>query len=288
MAAPAHAEECRPTRYASLDITLDSAGRPTVPMRIGGKPVTMLVDTAGVYTSLTEVTVTTLALPRSNMKSEERIQAFGGTRLTEYTRAHDVELGKMKSDTLEFLIDPGDSGEYGGIIAPNWLRRYDIDLDFGNAKMNVLSKDHCPSVVYWTEDGYSRVPFTLNPAGQIVVQVELDGHSLDALVDTGAFGSVMSLETAERLFGFDDASPDLKLLDPEDKEKSWRRYPFKAMALEGLAISHPDILLVPNDVSKIMYDSGPKLIIGMGLLRRLHVYIAYQERALYVTPATAN
>jgi hypothetical protein len=37
-----------------------------------------------------------------------------------------------------------------------------------------------------------------------------------------------------------------------------------------------------------MNRSDSDIIVGMNVIRRLHLYIAYGEKTLYVTPATAH
>jgi hypothetical protein len=49
-------------------------------------------------------------------------------------------------------------------------------------------------------------------------------------------------------------------------------------------------MLVPDKVSGTARfgHSDPTIILGMGILRQLHLYIAYREKNLYVTPASAH
>jgi hypothetical protein len=110
-------------------------------------------------------------------------------------------------------------------------------------------------------------------------------------IDTGSSDSEMSLETAERLFDFDEKSPLLKTLSEDAHSRSYR-YPFKNITLQGVTVRNPDLILVPDDESRVM-DSGwdyhpPKLILGMNILRQLHMYIAYKEKMIYVTSADAH
>jgi hypothetical protein len=56
-------------------------------------------------------------------------------------------------------------------------------------------------------------------------------------------------------------------------------------------VINPDIVLVSEEKAKIFaqpFSDLPKLVIGMATLRRLHLYIAYFERKLYVTQAGAH
>jgi hypothetical protein len=43
-----------------------------------------------------------------------------------------------------------------------------------------------------------------------------------------------------------------------------------------------------DDDTRILghHSKDLQMIIGMGVLRRLHLYISYKEKVIYVTPAT--
>ncbi len=168
------------------------------------------------------------------------------------------------------------------------MRNYDADFDFANATFNLFSRDHCEGrVVYWTHDPYGVVEITLNDYGQITVPVMLDGKEIRAIIDTGAYHSAASLETIESEFGIDEKNPDLRFA-PDSKASHPRyRYPFKTLSFQSVTINNPDLLLVPDDQSK-QSGSAPKIMLGINVLKRLHLYVAYGERKLYVTPAAAH
>jgi hypothetical protein len=50
------------------------------------------------------------------------------------------------------------------------------------------------------------------------------------------------------------------------------------------------ILLSASGAFMLRHWGGAEMtiVLGMNVLRRLHMYIAYGERTLYVTPATAH
>jgi hypothetical protein len=99
----------------------------------------------------------------------------------------------------------------------------------------------------------------------------------------------MSLETAERLFGIDAKSLQALPTPISGTEGLTYRYPFKSVTFSGenesgVTVNNPDILLVPNALS----HAPGVTIIGMGILRQLHLYIAYREHKLYVSQAAVT
>jgi hypothetical protein len=127
----------------------------------------------------------------------------------------------------------------------------------------------------------------------------LDGRELNAILDTGAADTVMNLSVALSDFAIDINAPNVQRIDqiqaanrepgagtPRRAEAVYRRR-FESLAMNDLTVDGPMITLLPD----LMGQSGglPEIIIGMSTLMKLHVYIAYRERKLYVSmhPATA-
>jgi predicted aspartyl protease len=185
----------------------------------------------------------------------------------------------------EFLIMPDHMAPAGidGTLAPDILRAYDDDFDFANATFSLVSKDHCPGkVVYWTDTGYSEVPFYRDRVGHIQTEVEMDGARFRVIFDTGFSRSIMGLDEARNLFHIPADSPLLKPADAPGFPGAFR-YPFRRMTFGGVTLQNPDIILIPERDSRI-----EGAIIGISVLRQMHIYVAQDEGNMYVTPATAH
>src|SRR6185312_13814340 len=125
-------------------------------------------------------------------------------------------------------------------------------------------------------------------------------------LDSGATNTVLNLEVAHDTFGIsggDATTPENGHLNGVDRAKTYT-HRFKSLALEGIAIGNPTLDLIPDLLRNKIHDprdtvSGDTriknpsrkttlddMIVGMDILHRLHVYIAYKEKKLYITPAT--
>src|SRR5208337_3112745 len=106
--------------------------------------------------------------------------------------------------------------------------------------------------------------------------------------DTGAPRSVMSMDVANRLFGL---SPGVKGVEPEgslnkdDPSQTIFRHRFVSLAVDGLEVKNPMISLMPDNLAKATNGDAhlPDVILGLKNLAALHLFIAYQEKEIYLT-----
>jgi predicted aspartyl protease len=283
-------------RIAKLEMSMDASGSVLVPMKLGGKSVQMVVDTGAIFTSVTAETVELLGLQSrkivgtpydyvGSMPQHFVTQLWGGALVDRVVTINDIALGALKAEKREFYVIPAGAmpeGD-GGLLGPDILRAFDLDFDFANATLSLFSQDHCEGhVVYWTNGPVARVPVTVNKYGHMVVPVQLDGKTILAAVDLGADRTTMSWEGTRHLFKLPDSDPRLKKISANEYH-----YDFDSLALEGLTINHPDIQLIPDEVSKTE-GSDFQMLLGRNALRQLHLYVAYKEGYLYITPASAH
>lgn len=279
--AAADAPKCQLVRFVSLPISLDPAGRAVVPLKLDDNDVRMLVDTGAFHSVIAEAAVTRLHLAvRANPGGG--IIGFGGKTENRYVRVNKMWFGKVPLRNIWLYLDPWKQmGEdYDGLVGGDVLQVMELDFDFAGGKLGLFSQEHCPGkVVYWTNDPHAEIPFKLE-GNHITLDVTVDGETMKAIIDTGASRTVMSLDTAKDVF---DGVNDKTLADNDG------RYPFKTLEMGGVAVRNPTIMLIADEHSKAIGGSGaPKIILGMNVLRQLHLFISYKERILYVTPASAH
>ena len=289
-AAPCEAandEPCHVIRVASLDMTPDVSGSVDVPMTIAGRTVSMLIDTGGLDTMLSESVVRNLELPMTTIEGV-RVTMFGGMPITKRAYAHDVDLGGLKASHMYFLVVPDSQLPEGvdGLLGPDILHAYDDEFDFGNAKFSLFLRRHCKAnLAHWTKEDHVEIPFDLTLIGHVNFLVELDGKSLRADLDTGSSRSVLNLEKAEDLFDIKEDDPRLETVETTPTGHVYR-YPFKTLSFGGVTVQDPDLMLFSRHDERL--PGVPPLILGMGILRQLHIFIAYGEQKLYVTAASAR
>lgn len=304
-AAAAEADVCKPLQlYASLPLTTDGeARRLYVPVEIAGKPMRLILDTGAHASFLTDKVVQELGL--DVLPAPVRSYGLTGT-YTEKMATAPMKLGQLSFQRVQFMVTPENfwAGEpdVAGLLGANLLSRYDLSLDLANAKLEILSQDHCPDhVIYWPAEAYSKVPFELNNSGNIVITVKLDGHPLQAILDTGATNSTLTIRKARGLYGLnpgDAETPQSGILNG-DRNLITYNHTFKTLDFDGIAVANPNIVLIPDVISEKLSHTATgsripdrdsavdsPMLLGMNIIRHMHLYIAYKEKMLYFTPAS--
>jgi hypothetical protein len=309
-ASPGLAHPCKPlTLLTRLHFQRDGSGtRITVPVVIDGKSRKMLLDTGAAFSLVSPAAVKALHLP--SRATDWHMYLLSGSYSQYGIRARTFTVGRLNwrhVDFFEMGANQNIGGQFSGTkligaLGDNMLRSFDVDIDYGSNTLSFLSPDHCRGrVIYWKTSAVAAVPMSLNDGGQITVRVVLDGVSLNAIVDTGASRSVLNLSTAESDFNVTPGSPQTPRVGyvPGGNGDSYFVHRFQSLTLNGIKVSNPKLVLV-HDAARRHLDRGPALgslfsrqtardlaplLIGGDILQHFHIYIAYHEHMLYITPA---
>jgi len=305
--AAAHADPCPPLQIlASVPMSYDTAGRPFVPVTLATAHKLMLIDTGGALSEISQHLATELGL--YHRKVRVRQYNMSGQYTDEAADVSPFAIGNLVADHTELMIAP-DNFKYandgaGGIIGPNILRNYDAEFDFGGNTFKLISQEHCAGkVIYWPTATTAAVPMRISrDIGHIFVPVTLDGIALNALIDTGASTTFVPSWVAEDDFHLQLGSADAPAIDllPGATGASVFKHRFHSLSVEGIVVSNPLISIFPDLMHHAMPRKSPygtripetdepqglnEVTLGIDVLKRLHLYIAYKEEMLYATPA---
>ena len=264
----------------------ENGGHLTVPVMVNGTPLNFVVDTGGVFTAISARAAKTL-----NMRSTGFlfVTDVSGARTVPVVVADMFQMGHEQAKNFSLMVATLEPGE-DGILAPDLLRNFDVELDFASMTMKLFRHRHCPDhTVYWT-DAFIVVPFHTSNMTHMRAAVKLDGKDTDAILDTGAPMSVLSLNEANVLFDLDAASPGVQYLSKvggiAGTQVDAYSYAFKSLSLDRVVVSNPHILLTKG--RNFLNADGAALLLGMDVLRYLHLYISYGDNTLYVSDAEAR
>ena len=293
--AAAQAEDKCAPQQAGGTVQMRAAldGSDLIPVRINGVDKLFLFDTGGGLTQIARGTAQelNLTLHRGNV----RVFDLAGNVSSDQTMVDSFSFGQLLQTDVPLPISSPIPFE--GIFAPDRLLDYDVDVDFGADTLSLSSPGHCPGgAPAWP--AMAMVPIALEGT-HIVVPVTLDGQAMDAILDTGASYSTLQVEYAQRLFMFplgDAQTPQSGILNGVASLKTYRHV-FQSLAFGGVTIRNLRLTLIPDAMGRggdpsrtqsALTAAAPKMIIGMDVLRHMHISLAFRDKKMYVTAATGT
>ena len=298
------AEDCGTLRQINTVELVAGPNRALVPVSINGIPKLFLLDTGGDVTQLSGDVADELKLIKQD--SDLKLLDMYGHASSKKVRIDKFTLGRLHGEDVYMAVQPnpdfGKGTRYVGIFGPDMMGRYDVEIDFGTYKMNYFSPDHCPGrVVYWPHAALGIAPMTFRNR-HIRLPVIVDGKELRAEIDTGATNTTMMASAAKRLFDIVPETPGNIPLNARGMAAAFERI-FSTLDFEGVAVKNPHIVIVPDLIGSKDPDNGfrtdsrvkkvdddvnrPDILIGMNILKKLHLYIAFGENKLYISEASS-
>jgi hypothetical protein len=218
-----------------------------------------------------------------------------------FATVKDFAFGDLHRADAAFLEWPDATRPFAGELAQDMLQPYDVDVDFASGALKMYAKGHCPGPSGWTP--LFRVEMR-NKGWHLHIPVTLDGHSYDAIFDTGSRHTIMRLPAARRDFGLTTDAPGMTPYPALNGDSALDGYlhRFANLSFGGMSFAAPEVMIVPDvmnhnaDTSPMALNPAyrhnadlvlPELSLGMDVLKHLHLYIAFGEQALYVAPADA-
>jgi clan AA aspartic protease (TIGR02281 family) len=272
-------DDCKLVRQASLPFVLDR-GHIMIDAAVNDHPLHFIVDTGGAFSAITEEAAQAAGLHSAPLGMAFRIKDAGGAEASRYARIQYITFGKFRSENLTLMVARLPPGE-DGILAPELLRNFDIELDFAAATMNLFKRPRCDDhVVYWTDD-FVKLPMRITEQGHIQIPVIVNGQTIKATIDTGAPFSLISNDVAKAVIGEGKESGQATLRGGSGGK------------VHGIGVM-PDSLIVgkfkwlsPTLISTADKSGwradGSDMLLGLDVLHDLHLFIDYGGEQLYVS-----
>ena len=302
-------EQCPPLRVvASVDMITMPGGRVVVPMMIAGETHYLFLGTAVPYTSITASFAIAHKFPREH--SNINFVDITGEVYDKMAKVPSFGIGRLTTGTTRLLMvehefPAGNGITPEGTLGADFLRAYDVELDFGASKLRLISRAHCDEEpVYWPSQTMAKLPMLVTDMNKITFKMTLDGHELQTILNTSMPGSTLRLVTAKTVYDVDNSTPGNKEVGKMADGTPLFAHRFQSLTVDGLTIANPLLVLMPSKadaeiehlhamhsgagLGPIYIHQQPELTLGMAELRHLHVYIDYHHQMVYLTPADAH
>lgn len=298
VSADESAKKCRYVRTAQLQVTT-LYNQPLIEGSVNGLKTPFLLDTGMYKTHISYDFAEKNGLKLSYLN--RNMVGIGGISQTFTTRIDEFSVGIIKGKKMTILVDStaGKSALHGGWIGADFLFQSDLELSFSENLIRFFQPIDCENkfLAYWDGD-ITTLDLEMQDIrdGRPKFTVLINGHKVQAILDTGATFTVIDQATAKKvgMVRLDDG-PKIAV---EAGGIGKRKMKFWLERFDSLRIGDE---LIPNaaiavgdmwgnsqlDHVSADYASSVKdeaqLILGMDYLKEHRVLFAISQRKLYIS-----
>lgn len=214
--------QCVMREEADLPV-LNDRFQPIVRAKVNDQPVAFMVDTGADLSVVTPKAVEALSLP---VDYDHRVvmTGIGGSVLSNLVEIRRLDLGHGSARDVEFVQAGAIGGSVDrlpvvGLFGADFLANYDVEFDLPAHHVALYREQGCDAhfTEPWPGDAYT-LPFDLERDRQVKVPIRLDGAPLVVQLDSGAGGTILTLDHA-RTAGATGARGRSRRHDPGDRRE---------------------------------------------------------------------
>ncbi len=273
---------CAVQWHSTLPVVMRHA-MAVVPARINGEVVGLGVDTGAQGTAVTPELVATLDLRPDPGMSARRLVGIGGNAYSQVVALDSFQFAGVTYRKIDvYAASLGELGHkdlaVSGLVGEDVLSRYDVGFDIAHREISFYTARGCTTVSPpW--GAATAIPLHLSEHNHLVFPVELDGHRLTAMLDSGA-GDDLLLDHGAAELGLTPAmlAQDRVTSGQGIGERTItnRLHRFATLQVGGETIHAPMIEVTDSA------DTGVDLILGMGFLHDRQVFVSHATAQMFV------
>jgi predicted aspartyl protease len=288
---------CRLVQMAELDADL-TGHQLHVAGEINGQPARIMIDSSGNASMIWRPSAKRYGLHLRDA-SQVRFVGVGGESYVQQAEVETLKIGSFEAHKITLPVAGEAEWTTDMILGVNFFAAVAIEFDLPHRKVRLLQGPGCtpPQFAYWART-FAEVDLTSKPAdsGAFHLKVQLNGQDVDAILDSGAAISTVSVEDAARVgVTHSDAEPGsdhaVSGIGPATVE-GWTGA-FDSFAIGAEAIRHTHLRVanlqknlkdvrVGSRLARQVYRMTP-MIIGVDFLLSHRVIVVSPERKMYFT-----
>lgn len=279
-AVPEFPENCKLQLQANLPFYLDR-GHIMVATAVNGHLLHFMVDTGGVYSAISQRAAQAIGLHPSRLGPNAEIKDAAGAEATDFALIDNITFSHFKAGGLRLMVASLPAGE-DGVLAPDLLRNFDIEVDFAAQTMTLFKQPRCDDhVVYWTDD-FAKIPLNITPQGHIRIPVTVNGQKEKATLDTGSPFTLMGSDFAAQI-GANGTSGGkaLTLFGGNGGKVSGAGYKLDSLVVGKFEWVGLSVITISHDEG--WRSDGAQILIGLDVMHDLHLFIDYKGEQIFVS-----
>jgi predicted aspartyl protease len=277
-AGPAVAQErCAAAPVASLPLRQQD-GHLLVEVEVNARKAVFLLDTGGVTTIISTRMGSRLGLLSRPIAPRVDVRDAGGVRADRYITIRSIMLGAHRITPRNYMIADLREG-IDGLLAPDLLRAFDVDLDFAGERMDLYASGACAGTPPGAGDFSSVTMPDGGSARRMRIEALLDGRPVLATLDTGARQSYVAASAAQEFFGVGMRGEAGRARGIFGGQVAVTPHDFAALQIGDIVWKSPRLNLASPEHG---FDGAP-ILLGLQQLQGLRLFAAYSENRLYLS-----
>jgi predicted aspartyl protease len=307
-ATPAAVSACQTASAKAIPLYFDAQGTPFIVVNFGATPAAMILDTGAETTLISHQLAVRSGLATLSDRMLDPFADLGSFGPAVYAYVEKAPLvimadGEAYNMTLFALIKPtspwifGTKTQIDGLMGLDVWTCYNLDLDFPHGRLTLYDPQNCAGLPLRWPGRVAQVPVTIRKSGYVFVPVMIDGHRLNAMLDTGTATSTLPplLINASGLAA--DLSTPLKnvRLASVGGGVPAKLYRFKALTIGRETIRNP-VFAVPEmnvwsyqtslwldpSADRLPFNPYRDMVLGEDFIRAHHLFLSYATHILYI------
>jgi predicted aspartyl protease len=258
---------------------------PMVTLTANGHAVTLILDTGAERTVLTPGVAERIGAQRPSIEFQRRLRGIAGD-----LPSHEVELrsfaaGEVAIPWRRVLVAPVKVANIfptplDGLLGADSLSDFDIDLDLPRHQMTFYQSQTCETAAPNWAGPYISVNTGRSRGERLFFPVQLDGHRLTAVIDTGSQVTVLATASARALGVTEEQLSRGRSVTTQGvagDPLSARVHRFARLDIGSLIIRNPEVVVTDLKLNEA------DIVLGVDFLSSRRLWLSYGSRRIFLS-----
>ncbi|MEJ7863058.1 MAG: aspartyl protease family protein [Pyrinomonadaceae bacterium] len=280
------------TDTAFVDVPVQFDGKYLLtPVSIDNHNLMFVLDTAAGGSVISPATRDAIGFGDKDGEISEVVGA-GGTVKYQSLRVPSIGIGGHKQENFNVTVidlkkfQKKDGQPYAGLLGNDFLRAFDVEINLPASRLRLYPHDANGRVTVSRLNKRASVPNLAASEGFIVLNVFVEGKSVEAILDSGAPASVMNWQAAKQA-GITRETKGVKRREQGisgigTQVADTYLYCFKKIKVGDMRFTPEDTRIADLSIFKALgLSEKPAMLFGLDMLKNRILFVSYSTKKLY-------